>query len=110
MGFWNGEVYKAVLDVRCRPDLDCVVFDGDWGLAIVRKRRNPLPLPLSSFSPAEGGGVREDASGITWEEAFTHADANFRLCKYDGLMRWLAEEDDECGEEDDEGEYGGNNG
>ena len=105
--FWNGEVYKAVLELRCRDDLDLVVLDHDWGIAVVRKRRNPAPLSLCSLRRRRqggggsgcdvGGGQQLDASDISWEVAFSSAERNFRIVKWAQFLEWLAEEDEEDG-------------
>ncbi|KAG5187727.1 hypothetical protein JKP88DRAFT_267798 [Tribonema minus] len=46
---WNGDVYRAVMQLRSRLDLEVFVGDFDYGVGIVRRGRNPNPLVLYDF-------------------------------------------------------------
>lgn len=41
---WTGDVWKAVVKFRARPDLDTIVFDRDLGLGVIFKRPNSSRL------------------------------------------------------------------
>lgn len=45
-GAWNGDVWKAVVELRQDPNCDTVTFDRDWGLGVVLSRPNSAPLEL----------------------------------------------------------------
>lgn len=44
---WCGEVWKTIVDLRTRPDLEVFVIDEGFGMGIVRRGWNPNPLPYS---------------------------------------------------------------
>lgn len=49
-GFWTGDVYKAMLDLRNSPEADAYVIDTDFGVGIVR----PVPyLKLRDITATE---------------------------------------------------------
>ena len=37
---WNGDVWKAVVNIRTRPELDTITCCIDFGLSIIRKKKN----------------------------------------------------------------------
>lgn len=37
---WCGDVWRAWVQLRCRPDLDCACLDGDYGCGVVLVREN----------------------------------------------------------------------
>lgn len=45
--FWNGTVWKAIAYLRTCTEIDVVVCDFDWGLAVVRIAPNSQPLLLT---------------------------------------------------------------
>ena len=48
-GLWNGDVWKAVLQVRADPKLDTVTGDFDEGCGVIRRRPNGDPLPVDNY-------------------------------------------------------------
>ena len=51
-GFWCGDVWKAVVHLRCcRPDLNVFVLDCDYGVGVVTrgKPENPISFSLSDI-------------------------------------------------------------
>lgn len=44
-GVWNGDVWKAMVALRRRQDLDAFTVDTDEGIGIVRRATNPDPVP-----------------------------------------------------------------
>jgi hypothetical protein len=46
-GEWNGDVWKTVLMLRTRRDLDVCVLDCDQGLGVVRRGKPEAPLDLT---------------------------------------------------------------
>lgn len=49
---WNGDVWKAVVEVRTWPDVDTATCLIDQGLTIIRPRPNADPLALPAVVPA----------------------------------------------------------
>lgn len=74
--FWTGDVWKAVFDLRTRPDLDVAVGRFDWGVAVLRVRPNSRP-----FTRPEG--PRD------WSCYVDHCNEGLNPMGYDELMRWL---------------------
>ena len=37
---WNGDVWKAFVEVRCKPFLDCYTCYADYGIGVILKRKN----------------------------------------------------------------------
>ena len=46
-GSWNGDVWKAIVELRNDINLDIITCEIDFGVAIIRKRKNQNPLNLS---------------------------------------------------------------
>lgn len=44
--FWNGTVWKGIAYLRTFTDIDVIVADFDWGLALIRVKANTAPLVL----------------------------------------------------------------
>ena len=49
---WNGDVWKAIVESRCREDIDTYTCFADQGLGIIFKRpnKNKLNLKIKDFS------------------------------------------------------------
>lgn len=44
VGVWNGDCWKAMVELRKRPDLVAFTIDSDHGVGVVRRGRNTDPL------------------------------------------------------------------
>ena len=44
---WNGDVWKAIVDLRQREDLDIFTCEIDQGIGIITKRKNSSMLKLN---------------------------------------------------------------
>lgn len=44
---WTGDVWKAIVNIRTKPELDTVTCNIDHGLSIIRKKKNQDPLKIS---------------------------------------------------------------
>jgi hypothetical protein len=44
---WNGDVYRTIVRLRTRSDLQVVVLDADEGLGLVTRGVTNEPLPLT---------------------------------------------------------------
>ena len=45
---WNGDVWKAIVDLRQNPDLDIYTCEMDQGIGIIKKKNNTSILKLST--------------------------------------------------------------
>jgi len=50
-GSWNGDVWKSIVELRTRDDLEVFTCEIDFGVGIIRKKnnRNPLKIPNTEF-------------------------------------------------------------
>lgn len=50
-GSWNGDVWKAIVEMRTRLDLDVFTCEIDFGVGVIKKKINtkPLNLKISNF-------------------------------------------------------------
>lgn len=77
-GMWNGNVWKAFLRVRTRPDVDAVVADLDHGCGVALVRPNGDPLPLSEAECAAAG----------WDDLVRDRTRWLRLTGLDAVRAW----------------------
>jgi len=79
-GGWNGDVWKAFVELRTRPDLDCACGDFDQGCGVVLPRPNsdPLTLPLT---PAD----------LHWLDLVRYRGRWLRLLDVDKLVDWIGD-------------------
>lgn len=75
-GEWTGDVWKAVVALRCRSDCDVAVLDVDWGLGVV------MPRPNSDVLAA--------VPDLTWESYVAGRDQLLRVLDFPRLQRFLA--------------------
>jgi hypothetical protein len=45
---WNGDVWKAIVDLRQNPDLDIYTCEIDQGIGVIKKNKNTFVLKLST--------------------------------------------------------------
>jgi hypothetical protein len=45
---WNGDVWKAIVDLRQNPDLDIYTCEMDQGIGVIKKNKNTFVLKLST--------------------------------------------------------------
>jgi len=45
---WNGDVWKAIVDLRQDPDLDIYTCEIDEGISVIKKKKNTSVLKLST--------------------------------------------------------------
>ena len=46
-GSWNGDVWKAIVELRTKKDLDILTCQIDFGIAVIRKKENTKILKLN---------------------------------------------------------------
>lgn len=73
---WTGDVWKAIIHFRERPDCDVAVLDADWGLGVLLAR--PNTDPISSLPPQ-----------LTWEGFVAHRNKWLRVVDLEGLWAFL---------------------
>ena len=45
---WNGDVWKAIVDLRQDPNLDIFTCEIDQGISVIKKKKNSSVLKLST--------------------------------------------------------------
>ena len=79
LGFWTGDVWKAVLLLRQRPDLDTAVGCFDWGVGVVRVRPNPQPFKGLSGNPAQW----------SWNDYQAASPEGLNVMGFVALQQWI---------------------
>jgi glycosyltransferase involved in cell wall biosynthesis len=79
MGFWTGDVWKAVFRLRSRVDVDVAVGRFDWGVGVVRQRPNSRPFT----------GPPGDPAHWTWAQFVALLDEGLNTMDYTTLMQWI---------------------
>jgi hypothetical protein len=74
---WNGDVWKSLVRIRSRKDLDCATGLFDHGCAVICKRPNSAPIDM----------VPESA--LSWDNLTTHRESWIRPMSYDDLLAWI---------------------
>ena len=72
---WNGDVWKAVVELRRRPDLDTAVLDEDHGLGVLFPRPNSSPLAVGNEP--------------SFDDYRHHRRKLLRVVNYPALLRFL---------------------
>jgi SAM-dependent methyltransferase len=78
IGNWNGDVWRAVVALRTRPDLDVIVGDFDQGCAVVRRATNRNPLHPYFLS-----------LGLCYTDLRQHRRFLLNLHPFSGVVAWL---------------------
>jgi len=77
-GPWTGDVWKAVVALRQRPDIDVATYEAEWGLAVILPRPNTSPLAM-------------DDRGLTWNRFRQERDELLRTMQYQQIWAFLGE-------------------
>ena len=50
-GSWNGDVWKSIVELRTKPDLEVFTCEIDFGVGVIKKKINtsPLNIKISNF-------------------------------------------------------------
>lgn len=75
---WCGNCWQAFVDLRARPNVDCVCTTFDMGMGIVRVRPNTDIVTLSKHR-----------SELTWGDFVENRERWLRLTPTDGLIDWI---------------------
>ena len=79
LGFWTGDVWKAVFLLRQRFDLDVAVGCFDWGVGVVRVRPNSRPFAGLPGTPTQW----------TWNEYLAVWDEGLNPMSFESLSQWI---------------------
>ena len=52
-GYWNGDVWKSIVELRTKNNLDIITCQIDFGVSIIRKKTNRFLLELNSIKNFE---------------------------------------------------------
>jgi len=58
-GYWNGDVWKAIVQLRTKDDLDIITCQIDFGIAIIRKKTNKSILYIGNVKNFENLTFRD---------------------------------------------------
>lgn len=79
-GAWTGDVWKAIVKLRTRTDVDVAVLNSDWGLGMILARTNSAPLELD-----------EDIEDLDWNWFQSHSQNALRVIDNAGAFLSLSE-------------------
>lgn len=72
---WCGDVWKAYVELRTRPDLDMACTTFDMGMGVIRVRPNTDPIVL--------------ADELTWQTLQANKPAWLRQMETSDLLKWI---------------------
>lgn len=75
---WNGDVWKAFVQLRTFPDLDIRVAAFDHGIGVIKQSLNTAPISLDK-------PFRE----LVWSDYTIHCDSWLRQGNSEDIVRWL---------------------
>ena len=78
-GSWNGDVWKSIVELRNDINLDIITCEIDFGVAIIRKRKNQNPLNLS----------RKDFKSLKFQDYYYNHKKFMNIKNYDASLIYL---------------------
>lgn len=78
-GSWNGDVWKALVEMRTRPDIDTAVCTIDQGIGIIKKRKNSNLLQLKT----------SDFKQLKYQDFAAHYPQWLNTIDYDGVSAFI---------------------
>lgn len=75
---WCGDVWKAYVKLRTRPDIDCVMSQFDCGCGVIKKRKNTSPI-----------SAVHNIGDLTWEFCDKDVGSWKRRLTDDDIMSWI---------------------
>jgi len=59
-GAWTGDVWKSIVDIQCKKDVEVCTLDTDWGIGVIRIKPNE-PIDWSEINKVD----------LNWDEYVT---------------------------------------
>ena len=78
-GAWNGDVWKSIVELRNDINLDIITCEIDFGVAIIRKRKNQNPLNLS----------QKDFKSLKFQDYYYNHKKFMNIKNYDASLIYL---------------------
>ena len=78
-GDWNGDVWKAFVEMRTLPDIDCCVCLIDHGLGVIKKRKNSDKLELDN----------QDFLNLKYKDFVANYESWLSTKSYDETLKFL---------------------
>ena len=78
-GSWNGDVWKSIVELRNDINLDIITCEIDFGVAIIRKRKNQNPLNLS----------QKDFKSLKFQDYYYNHKKFMNIKNYDASLMYL---------------------
>ena len=76
---WTGDVWKMIVNIRTRPELDTITCNIDCGLSIIRKKKNRsiLDIKVKNFK------------NLKFKDFYIHHKLFMRIMDYDETLNYL---------------------
>ena len=78
-GSWNGDVWKSIVELRNDINLDIITCEIDFGVAIIRKRKNQNLLNLS----------QKDFKSLKFQDYYYNHKKFMNIKNYDASLKYL---------------------
>ena len=75
-GSWNGDVWKAIVEIRTKKDVDTYTCKIDYGIGVIQKRNNTDILNLDT----------KDFSRLKFEEYYKNNSKFMRIVNYEDMI------------------------
>lgn len=75
---WCGDVWKAYVEVRTRPEVDAACTTFDMGMGVVKVRGNGAPITLPKA-----------AAELTWDDLQANKKVWLRIMETPDLLVWI---------------------
>ena len=75
-GSWNGDVWKAIVEIRTRVDLETYTCKIDYGIGVVQKKNNSDILK----------NVAKNFQNLKYEDYYVNNSKYMRIIDYDDLI------------------------
>ena len=78
-GSWNGDVWKAIVEMRTKKDVETYTCKIDYGIGVIQKRNNTDILNLDT----------KDFSRLKFEEYYKNNSKFMRIVNYEDMLNML---------------------
>lgn len=86
-GVWSGDVWKAAVALRLRPDIEIVMVDVCYGFGVIKRRENKHPLPPEWIAHLDVNPI----SMLSYDLYEQHKHTLHRFMTLSDVRQWLNE-------------------
>ena len=76
---WTGDVWKVIVNIRTRPELDTITCNIDCGLSIIRKKKNHTILDIEV----------KNFKNLKFKDFYKHHKLFMRIMNYNETINYL---------------------